>query len=118
ERMNLRARTQLLPGDAFTVDLGGPYDVIIVANVLLQFSATRCVELLHRLLPATRPGGRIVLAGFTTGDAPPRREEHARMLGLLMLASTGGGELHSTAGYRAMLESAGIANVRVEHRED
>ncbi|SDW70776.1 C-methyltransferase [Amycolatopsis xylanica] len=111
-RRGMADRTSYLPGDAFTAELGGSYDVIVLANFLLQFSAARCAELLARLVPALKPGGRIVIAGFTTGDAPPAAERHAHLLGLLMLAGTSGGELHSGADYLAMLAAAGLAPSR------
>jgi SAM-dependent methyltransferase len=116
-RMGVLDRAEFIPGDAFTVDLDGPYDVIIVANLLLQFSHDRGVELLRRLVSVLKPGGRVVIVGFTSGDAPPEQEHHARMLALLMLASTAGGELYSSDDYCAMLTSAGLEDVR-SHRRD
>jgi C-methyltransferase len=109
--MNLADRTRLIAGDAFEVPLGGPYDLIIVANLLLQFSAERSVQLLRRLVSVLADGGRIVIAGFTAGDAPPHEQAHAHMLGLLMLAGTSGGELHSSAAYQKMLATAGLVGV-------
>jgi C-methyltransferase len=69
----------------------------------------RGVELLRRLGGMLRPGGRMVVVGFTTGDRPSAEEYHAHLLNLLMLAWTSGGELHSSAMYRKMLASAGLA---------
>ncbi|MER6414115.1 methyltransferase [Streptomyces humidus] len=111
-RLGLQDRTSYLPGDAFEVPVGGPYDVIVLANFLLMFSHRRCVDLLRRLTPALAPGGRVVIAGFTTGDAAPREEYHAHMLGLLMLATTAGGEAHSADAYASMLAEAGLTSVR------
>ncbi|MEV4926780.1 class I SAM-dependent methyltransferase [Streptomyces roseoverticillatus] len=111
-RMGLEDRTSYLPGDAFEVPLDGPYDVIVLANFLLQFSYERSLGLLRRLAPALAPGGRIVITGFTTGEQHPTREYHAHMLALLMLATTSGGEPHSSEAYRSMLTEAGLRNVR------
>lgn len=111
-RQGLGDRASYLPGNAFEVPLDGPYDVIVLANFLLMFSYDRCVGLLRRLTPALAPGGRVVIAGFTTGDADPRQEYHAQMLGLLMLATTEGGATHSAHAYASMLAEAGLTSVR------
>ncbi|TCO62037.1 methyltransferase [Actinocrispum wychmicini] len=116
-RLGLADRVHQVPGDAFTVDLGGPYDVAVLANVLLQFSPQRCAVLLRRVAAVTRPGGRVAIVGFTTGDAPPAVDYHAHMLELLMLAWTAGGELHSTQAYQNMLRAAGFIEPRVHTRE-
>ncbi|GAA0929123.1 class I SAM-dependent methyltransferase [Virgisporangium aurantiacum] len=102
-----------LPGDVFTADLTGPYDVVILANVMMLFDAARGTALLRRLRAHMRPGGRAVIVGFTTGDAAPVQDYHAHMLELLMLALTEGGELHSTTAYRKMLASSGFAEPTV-----
>ncbi|MFD7108145.1 class I SAM-dependent methyltransferase [Streptomyces celluloflavus] len=113
ERSGLGGRCRFVAGDAFEVPLGGPYDVAVLGNVLFQFPFERAVELLRRVREALRPQGRVVLAGFTTGDTPPRDSYHAHMLELLMLAWTGAGELHSTGMYRKMLASSGFIDSEV-----
>ncbi len=107
-RLGVGDRVRYLAGDAFEVPLGGPYDLVILGNFLFQFSARRGVELLRRLTTALKPGGRVVIVGFTTGDRPPADDYHAHLLSLLMLAWTTEGELHSPAVYRKMLASAGL----------
>jgi len=113
KRRGVAGRVSYLPGDAFTVDLAGPYDVIVLANVLFHFTPQRAGELLHRLAGVLAPDGRLVVAGFTSGDRPPAEEAHAALLGLLMLATTEGGRMYSTAEYRQMLASAGLVHTEV-----
>ncbi|MFE2096616.1 class I SAM-dependent methyltransferase [Streptomyces sp. PTD9-10] len=117
ERLGLADRTGFIAGDAFSVPLGGPYDVVVVSNLLCQFSKERSSALLHRLSGVLRPGGRMVIAGFTTGDVPPAQAHHAHMLELLMLAWTAGGEVHSPDDYVRMLDACGLVGARV-HRRD
>ncbi|KAB2390040.1 class I SAM-dependent methyltransferase [Actinomadura montaniterrae] len=111
--MGLADRVTYLPGDAFDVPLGGPYDVVVAANLLPLFPPERCVRLLRRLAEATAPGGRVVTVGFTTGERPPAAEHAAHMLSLMLLAWTPGGEAHSVAAYRRMFGEAGFAGVEV-----
>jgi len=106
-------RTTLIPGDLFTVDLAGPYDVVVAANMLPQFSPEDGARLLARGVSALVPGGIGVAAGFTVGDQSATREYGARMLSLLMLAWTQHGEVPTTAGYRDIFARAGIPDPTV-----
>ncbi|EWC63317.1 Methyltransferase type 12 [Actinokineospora spheciospongiae] len=116
ERLGLADRVHYLPGDAFEVPLGGPYDAVVLGNFLFQFSARRGTELLRRLAGALKPGGRVVVIGFTTGDRPPAEDYHAHLLSLLMLAGTTEGELHSPIVYQKMLATAGFAATAAHER--
>jgi len=116
KRRGVADRVSYLPGDAYTVDLGGRYDVILLANVLFHFPPERATQLLHRLAGVLEPDGRLVVAGFTTGDRAPTEEAHAALLGLLMLATTEGGRMYSTVEYERMLATAGLVHTEVYTR--
>lgn len=116
DQLGLRGRTTFLGGDAFEVPLAGPYDVIVLGNVLFQFSQRRGIELLRRLASALAPAGKVVVVSFTTGDRPPAQDYHAHLLGLLMLGWTSGGEMHSPMAYQKMLASAGLGATEAHER--
>lgn len=107
-RSQVADRVRTRPGDAFTDDLGGSYDLIILANLLPLFSPERGIVLLQRLAEAIDPGGRLTVVGFTTGERPPTEEHPAWQLSLMMLAGTAGGETHSLGTYHRMLAAAGF----------
>ncbi len=109
ERMGLTDRVRFLDGDVFTVPLDGPYEVVVVANLLAQLSPSRARTLLRRLAAVTAPGGRIVFAGFTVGDEPPAASAGAHLLSLLMLAWTRSGEVGSTARYQTLIAESGFS---------
>jgi 2-polyprenyl-3-methyl-5-hydroxy-6-metoxy-1,4-benzoquinol methylase len=115
EKLGVTDRVTMLPGDAFEVPLG-EYDLIVVGNVLFHFSPEKAAALVRRLAGALRPGGRLVVLGFTTGDKTPAEEHHAHLLGLLMLSWTPGGEMHSTAAHRGMLADAGLTETELTAR--
>ncbi|GGZ81768.1 methyltransferase dimerization domain-containing protein [Streptomyces echinoruber] len=116
ERLGVRDRVEMLPGDAFDVPLTRTYDLIVLGNVLFHFPPERAAALVRRLAGALTPDGRLVVVGFTTGDQPPADEPHAHLLGLLMLSWTRGGEMHSTAAHRAMLAAAGLTDTELHTR--
>ncbi|HET9254993.1 MAG TPA: class I SAM-dependent methyltransferase [Pseudonocardiaceae bacterium] len=70
ERLGLRERTSFIDGDVFEVALGGPYDLIVASQIFHHFSEQRCLELLCRLAPALKPGGRLVIHDFVSGRLP------------------------------------------------
>ncbi|MFI6389986.1 methyltransferase [Nonomuraea sp. NPDC050540] len=109
ERMGVHDRVHRLPGDMFEVPLGGPYDVVLVTNVLHHFSEERAGELLRRLAPAVKPDGKIVLVGFTL-DAPPAEDPAPHLFSILMLTWTFEEEVHTVRSYTRMLAAAGFTN--------
>ena len=115
DRLGLADRLTCLPGDAFTVPLNGPYDLVVLANLLLMFSPERSTRLLRRVADVLEPGGRIAIAGFTVSEVLPETERPAHLLSLTMLAGTTGGETHSVESYQRMLQATGFSPASV-HR--
>ncbi|SEG93547.1 Ubiquinone/menaquinone biosynthesis C-methylase UbiE [Actinacidiphila yanglinensis] len=108
ERAGLTDRTSWIEGDLFSTPLGGPYDLVVVANMLPMFGPGPGTALLRRLAGVLAPGGRLVTAGFSVDGGAPADEHAAHMLSLLMLVSTPGGEAYSLADTRRMLSDAGL----------
>jgi SAM-dependent methyltransferase len=101
-----------LPGSVFDVRFGGPYDRVLVPNLLHHFDPPTCERLLARVRDALVPGGRVVIVEFVPDDdrqGPP----DAVRFGLVMLAGTPGGDAYTFAEYRAMLVRAGFRGAAV-----
>ena len=94
-------------GDAFTVDLGSDYDLVLVPNFLHHFNVEDCTRFLSRVHAALRPGGKVVIIEFVPNEdrvSPPP----AAMFSLVMLGSTPEGDAYTFAEYRQMLTDAGF----------
>jgi C-methyltransferase len=115
-RLGVADRVQTLPGDMFALPLGGPYDLVLVTNVLHHYAEDQAVELLRRAAAVTVPGGRIALVGITLEEGPVRANAEAHLFSLLMLVWTTQGEAHSSAAYERMLTAAGYTGMRL-HRQ-
>ncbi|MEU1239032.1 class I SAM-dependent methyltransferase [Micromonospora parva] len=113
ERLGVRDRASFLPGDMFTTDLGGPYDVALLTNVTHHFSEERVHELVKRLGSVVKQGGRLVIVGFTTGDESPALDPAPYLFSVLMLVWTFEGESHSVAAYNRALAAAGFGPATV-----
>jgi 2-polyprenyl-3-methyl-5-hydroxy-6-metoxy-1,4-benzoquinol methylase len=111
-RLGVADRVHGLAGDMFTTELGGPYDLVLITNVLHHFSVAKGEELLRRAADVTRPGGKVAVVGFVTDkDHSQVADRQAHMFALLMLAWTAEGEVHTADDYRRMLGSAGYEDV-------
>lgn len=101
-------RHALLPGDAFTVDWGGPYDVVLFTNFLHHFDLPTCVRLAKKAFDALAPGGRVVTVEFVPEPdrvSPPPTAGFA----LVMLATTAAGDAYTFAEYERLFAEAGFA---------
>jgi C-methyltransferase len=112
EKMGVRGRASFLPGDMFETDLGGPYDLVLLTNVTHHFSEQKVTELLSRLGKAVKPGGKLVIVGFTA-DQPPAVDPAPYLFSVLMLVWTFEGESHSVAAYDRSLAAAGFGPAAV-----
>lgn len=112
-RMGVGDRVATIAGDMFEVGLRGPYDVVMITNVLHHFSEQRAVQLLRRAAGVMTPEGRIALVGFTVSDAPPAAEAAAHLFSILMLIWTHQGEVHSARAYERMLSEAGFTDLEI-----
>jgi 2-polyprenyl-3-methyl-5-hydroxy-6-metoxy-1,4-benzoquinol methylase len=102
-------RHALLPGDAFDVDLGGPYDLVLVTNFFHHFDPPTCERLLRRIAAALAPGGRCVNLDFVIEEdrvSPPIPASFAMM----MLGTTVAGDVYTFAEYETMFRNAGFAS--------
>jgi hypothetical protein len=93
-------------GDALTVDLGGPYDLVLCFNLVHHLGADQVVPLFAKVRGALTKGGR-----FAVMDAfaePTRRNSAAgNVLGLFMYLSSGG-RLYTPADLNGWFEATGF----------
>jgi 2-polyprenyl-3-methyl-5-hydroxy-6-metoxy-1,4-benzoquinol methylase len=102
-------RHSTLPGDAFEVELGGPYDLVLATNFFHHFDQPTCEALMRRFSKALAPGGRCVTLDFVPNDdriSPPLPASFA----LMMLGTTVAGDAYTFAEYDRMFRNAGFAS--------
>jgi 2-polyprenyl-3-methyl-5-hydroxy-6-metoxy-1,4-benzoquinol methylase len=101
-------RYALLPGSAFDVDWGGPYDVVLLTNFLHHFDLETCGRLAAKAFAALAPGGRALTLEFIPEPdrvSPPEAASFA----LVMLATTARGDAYTFAEYERLFASAGFS---------
>ena len=100
------------PGDAFDVDFGGPYDLVLVTNFFHHFDQQECERLMRKIFAALLPGGRCVTLEFIPNDdrvSPPIPAAFA----MNMLANTPSGDVYTFAQLENMFRNAGYASSKL-----
>lgn len=111
EKAGVQDRYDMLPGSAFEVDFGGPYDAVLLTNFLHHFDKATCTGLLKKVRAALKPGGRAATLEFVPNEdrvSPPMAAGFA----MTMLTSTVAGDAYPFSELKAMYEEAGFKDVK------
>jgi SAM-dependent methyltransferase len=106
-KATVQDRYAMLPGSAFDVDFGGPYDVVLLTNFLHHFDVETCIGLLKKVHRALKPGGIAATLEFVPNEdrvSPPMPAAFA----LAMLTSTAGGDAYTLKDLAEMHRKAGF----------
>jgi 2-polyprenyl-3-methyl-5-hydroxy-6-metoxy-1,4-benzoquinol methylase len=106
-RAGVAGQHALLPGSAFDVDWGGPYDIVLLTNFLHHFDIPTCEQLAAKTYAALGPGGRALTLDFIPEPdriTPPSTANFA----LVMLATTAAGDAYIFAEFQAIFAHGGF----------
>lgn len=109
-KAGVEERYNMLPGSAFDVDFGGPYDAVLLTNFLHHFDQSTCVGLLQKVRNALKPGGRAATLEFVPNEdrvSPPTPAAFS----MTMLATTAAGDAYTMSELTAMYEQAGFRGI-------
>jgi len=111
EKAGVQDRYDMLPGSAFEVEFGGPYDTVLLTNFLHHFDRAICVGLLKKVHGALKPGGRAATLEFVPNEdrvTPPM----AAAFSMMMLMTTAAGDAYTFNELKSMYEEAGFKDVK------
>lgn len=109
-RFEVSDRVDFVGGDYLTDDLGGPWDVIWMSQILHSDGPEVCQRLIGKAAAALSPGGRLLIHEFLLDDdlASPLRPA---LFSLNMLVGTEAGRAYSGRQITEMLEEAGLSDI-------
>jgi hypothetical protein len=113
QKAGIQDRYNMLPGSAFEVNFGGPYEAILLTNFLHHFDVPTNVDLLKKVRAALKPGGKAATLEFVPNPdrvSPPMPAAFA----MTMLATTESGDAYTFAELASMYNEAGFTNI-TEH---
>ena len=103
-------RYNMLPGSAFEVDYGGPYDAVLLTNFLHHFDPPTNVTLLKKVRAALKPGGRAATLEFVPNEdrvSPPMPAAFS----MTMLTTTAAGDAYTLSELTTMYNDAGYTGI-------
>ena len=110
EKAGVKDRYDMLPGSAFDVEFGEPYDVVLLTNFLHHFDKATNVGLLKKVRAALKKGGRAATLEFVPNPdrvSPPMAAGFA----MTMLTTTADGDAYTFAELEAMYSGAGFKGI-------
>ena len=104
-------RYDMLPGSAFAVEFGDPYDAVLLTNFLHHFDVETCVDLLKKVHRYLKPGGCVATLEFVPNDdrVSPAM---AAAFSMTMLATTAAGDAYTFRELAEMHRKAGFEEVK------
>ena len=108
QRAGVAQRYRTIAGDAFKVDFGEGYDVVLLPNFLHHFGFDACVGFLSKVRHALVPGGMVVTIEFVPEEdrlSPP----FPAIFPLAMLVVTAEGDAYTFPELKRMFERAGFS---------
>ena len=109
-KAGVHERYNMLPGSAFDVEYGGPYDAVLLTNFLHHFDTSTNVTLLKKVRAALKPGGRAATLEFVPNEdrvSPPMPAAFS----MQMLTSTVAGDAYTLSELTAMYNDAGFSGI-------
>jgi hypothetical protein len=107
-------RYSAIGGNAFEVDLGSDYDIVLIPAFLHQFDAANNEKLLRKVHMALAPAGMVItLELMPNGDRVSPARDAAFSLGMLL--GTPGGDAYTFGELEQMFRNTGFT--RNEFRE-
>ena len=107
----VRERYQVLPGNAFSVEYGSGYDLVLLTNFLHHFDPPTCEGLLRKVHSALNENGRVVTVEFVPND--DRISPASADFALVMLATTPAGDAYTFKELHDMFQHAGFARSEI-----
>jgi len=109
-KAGVQDRYDMLPGSAFEVEFGGPYDAILLTNFLHHYDQATCVTLLKKVRGALRAGGRAATLEFVPNEDRISPSMPAAFA-MTMLASTAAGDAYTLSELNGMYTEAGFGEL-------
>jgi len=100
-------RFRVVPGNAFEIDWGAGFDLVILANFLHHFSPVECATILRKVKSSLSPTGRACAVDFVPNEdrvSPPMQA----MFAFSMLATTPGGDAWTQSELDEIAKAAGF----------
>lgn len=111
QRFGMEGRVRFVPGNYLEDPVEGPYDVAWLSHILHGEGMADCRRILEKAVSALTSGGLLLIHDFILEDTR-NNPLFAALFSLNMLLNTDHGQAYSEGEIRAMMEGAGLRNIR------
>ena len=111
QKMDMDDRVAFVPGDYLEDAVPGRYDAVWMSHILHGETADGCGRIIDKAVRCLNPGGVAVVHEFILDDTGDRPLFPA-LFSLNMLLATEGGRAYRQSQISAMLETAGLVDIR------
>jgi ubiquinone/menaquinone biosynthesis C-methylase UbiE len=114
QRAGVADRYKTIPGNAFEVEWGPAYDLVLLTNFLHHFDHETCESLLRKARSSLAAGGHVLAVEFVPNEdrvSPP----FPAMFSFMMLGSTPRGDAYTEREFEQMGRAAGFQRYRSRH---
>jgi SAM-dependent methyltransferase len=101
-------RIAFIGGDYHSTEIGGGYDLVLLANILHQEPAPQAAALVRRAADALGPGGRVAVVDFQIDD-DQRMHPFGTLFAINMRSF---GDTYTEPAIRGWMEAAGLGEIR------
>jgi 2-polyprenyl-3-methyl-5-hydroxy-6-metoxy-1,4-benzoquinol methylase len=108
-RAGVTAHYHPLPGNAFEIEFGSAYNVILLTGFLHHFDTATIDKLLHKVHTALAQNGRVATLEFVPNEDRVSPRQTAAWA-INMLATTRSGDAYTFAEYERMFRQAGFSS--------
>ncbi|MEX0447828.1 class I SAM-dependent methyltransferase [Xenorhabdus sp. SGI246] len=112
QKAGVEERTSYIPGNAFTVDFGKNYDIILMTNFLHHFDKNDCVTIMKKAYNALNDNGRVLIFEIIDGKEK-QAQKLAATFSMLMLATTPNGEVYNEKELKNISFEAGFVQAEL-----
>lgn len=103
----LDGRIDFIGGDYLSTDVGGEYDLVLLANILHQETTPRAEDLVRRAVAALGPGGHVAVVDFQI-DEHQREHPFGTLFAINMRSF---GDTYTEPTIRGWMEAAGLCEI-------
>ncbi len=100
-----------IPGNAFSVEYGKGYDLVLLTNFLHHFDVPTCEDLLKKVYASVNDGGKVITVEFVPND--DRITPESADFALVMLVTTPSGDAYTFKELDAMFRNAGFGSSEI-----
>lgn len=112
KRFSVSERVKFIVGDYTKDDFAGPYDLILLSNILRGHNMGEGITLLRKTYDTLKEDGMLVIQDTVSDSDKEMESIYAAIHSINMLVNTTGGKIYTHTEFEGMLKSSGYGSIQ------